>query len=80
MTGMTEPSSPEVSSQGILNTDDPVVAISLVFILIGDLVGAVRAILVMQGVVIDEKKSFTAAWILSKPVSRNAFILSKLLS
>ncbi|MBK8023065.1 MAG: ABC transporter permease [Chloroflexi bacterium] len=39
---------------------------------------AIGVVVIMQGVVIDEKKSGTAAWILSKPVSRTAFILSKL--
>jgi ABC-2 type transport system permease protein len=33
---------------------------------------------VAQGEIIDEEKLGTAAWILSKPVSRPAFILSKL--
>jgi len=35
-------------------------------------------IVVMQGAILDEKKSGTAAWVLSKPVSRPAFILAKL--
>ncbi len=35
-------------------------------------------IITMQNAVIGEKKSGTAAWVLSKPVSRSAFILSKL--
>ena len=33
---------------------------------------------VMQGAIIGEKNSGTAAWILSKPVSRTAFVVSKL--
>lgn len=40
----------------------------------------IGAIVTMQGVVIDEKKSGTAAWIASKPVSRSAFILAKLVA
>lgn len=32
----------------------------------------------LQGIVIDEKLSGTAAWILSKPVSKKAYLLSKL--
>lgn len=39
---------------------------------------AISIIIVMQGAIIDEKISGTAEWILSKPVSRNAFILSKI--
>ena len=76
----TEPSSSDGSNQVISNTEDPVVAGTLVFVLLSGLAGGVRAILVMQGAILDEKKSGTAAWILSKPVSRSAFIVSKLLS
>ncbi len=35
-------------------------------------------IVIMQGAVIGEKQSGTAAWIMSAPVSRSAFILAKL--
>jgi len=34
--------------------------------------------ILMQGVIVGEKQSGTAAWILSKPVSRPAFVLAKL--
>ena len=34
--------------------------------------------ILLQGTIIDEKVSGTAAWILSKPVSKKAYILSKL--
>ena len=37
-------------------------------------------IVITQGAVIGEKQSGTAAWILSAPVSRSGFILSKLLA
>lgn len=37
-------------------------------------------IIVMQNVLIDEKRSGTAAWILSKPVSRTGFMLAKLVA
>ena len=39
---------------------------------------AVAVIIIMQSEVVGEKQSGTAAWVLSKPVSRAAFILSKL--
>ena len=42
--------------------------------------GAMGVVIIMQGVIIDEKKSGTAAWIASKPVSRTSFILSKLIA
>jgi ABC-2 type transport system permease protein len=39
---------------------------------------AIAVIIVMQEAIVGEKKSGTAAWLLSKPVSRPAFVLSKL--
>lgn len=38
----------------------------------------VGVVILMQDAVVGEKTSGTAAWVLSKPVSRSAFILSKL--
>ena len=37
----------------------------------------IAVVIIMMGEVVGEKKSGTAAWVLSKPVSREAFILSK---
>ena len=34
--------------------------------------------IMMMGAIVEEKRSGTAAWILSKPVSRTSFVLSKL--
>jgi ABC-2 type transport system permease protein len=42
------------------------------------LAGPIGASILMQTVVVGEKRSGTAAWVLSKPVSRAAFILAKL--
>jgi len=42
--------------------------------------GAIGAVILAQDEVIREKQSGTAAWILSKPVSRAAFILTKVLA
>ncbi len=44
------------------------------------LVGSIAAIILAQDEVIQEKQSGTAAWILSKPAARPAFILTKLVS
>lgn len=38
------------------------------------------ACILMQGAIVGEKESGTAAWILSKPVSRTAFVLAKLVA
>jgi ABC-2 type transport system permease protein len=43
------------------------------------LVGPIGVCIIMQGEIVGEKNSGTAAWILSKPVSRPAFVLSKLI-
>jgi ABC-2 type transport system permease protein len=44
------------------------------------LAGPIGVIILAQDEVIQEKQTGTAAWILSKPASRQAFILTKLLS
>ncbi|OLS26687.1 MAG: hypothetical protein HeimC3_07890 [Candidatus Heimdallarchaeota archaeon LC_3] len=50
------------------------------FYIIFSMMTVYGVIVIMQNVIVGEKKSGTAAWILSKPVSRFAFISSKLLS
>jgi ABC-2 type transport system permease protein len=42
--------------------------------------GAIGMIILTQDEIIQEKQSGTAEWILSKPVARNTFVLTKLLS
>jgi ABC-2 type transport system permease protein len=51
-----------------------------VFTLFGvmSMFAAIAVTIVMQEAVVGEKKSGTAAWVMSKPVSRPAFVLSKL--
>jgi ABC-2 type transport system permease protein len=44
------------------------------------LFGSIGMIILAQDEIIQEKQTGTAAWILSKPVSRSAFVLAKLLS
>jgi ABC-2 type transport system permease protein len=48
-----------------------------VFIMVAVLCTSVGAVILAQGAIIQEKQMGTAAWILSKPVSRPAFIVSK---
>jgi ABC-2 type transport system permease protein len=48
-----------------------------VFIQVAVLCTAVGAVISAQGTIIQEKQMGTAAWILSKPVSRPAFIVAK---
>ncbi len=51
----------------------------IAFVFIG-LFPAVGVIIVMQDAIVGEKQEGTAAWILSKPVARPAFVLSKLIA
>lgn len=51
-----------------------------VFVVMAGIFGTIGVVIAMQGIIIDEKKSGTAAWIMSKPASRPAFILAKLVA
>jgi ABC-2 type transport system permease protein len=62
----------------IENRPDQAVSGEMIFVVMGGLMTGLGIIIVMQGAVLDEKKSGTAAWVLSKPLSRTAFILAKL--
>jgi ABC-2 type transport system permease protein len=52
----------------------------IVFAVSVGLFASIGAVIAVQGALIDEKKSGTAAWIMSKPVSRPAFIIAKLVA
>jgi ABC-2 type transport system permease protein len=70
-----------IQMQGELPPDfDPPVVGAQVFFQLGTLGLAVGTVIVAQGTVQDELQSGTAAWVLSKPVSRAAFLLSKLIA
>ena len=70
---------PMMRAQGE-SVGDPLVMGGQMFFSLGMLAVAVGVIIMMQGAILDEKTSGTAAWILSKPVTRGAFLLSKLLA
>jgi ABC-2 type transport system permease protein len=50
------------------------------FCIVGGIAGALGVVATVQGAVVGEKQSGTAAWLMSKPASRNAFVLAKLLA
>jgi ABC-2 type transport system permease protein len=50
----------------------------IVYAIFAGLFPAVGVIILMQGALVGEKRDGTAAWVLSKPASRPAFILAKL--
>jgi ABC-2 type transport system permease protein len=47
--------------------------------LFGGMFVAFGVMIIMQRVIIGEKRSGTAAWVLSKPVTRTAFVVSRLI-
>jgi ABC-2 type transport system permease protein len=50
-----------------------------VFLMLHGTFATIGVMILSQSVIVEEKRSGTAQWILSNPVSRSAFILSKLL-
>ncbi|MGE5123106.1 MAG: ABC transporter permease, partial [Acidobacteriaceae bacterium] len=58
--------------------DNPIAFAVMMFLTVGTLALPIAAIITGQEAIIGERQSGTAAWLLSKPVSRPAFILSKL--
>ena len=51
-----------------------------VFFIIGGIATALSVVSTTQGAIVGEKQLGTAAWIMSKPASRSAFVLTKLLA
>jgi ABC-2 type transport system permease protein len=50
------------------------------FFIIGGIAAAIGVVTTTQGAIVGEKQLGTAAWILSKPASRSAFVLAKLVA
>jgi ABC-2 type transport system permease protein len=68
-----------VSLLGVLSGMEDVTAALMVLGLLAGIFPVINVVIVLQDVIIGEKETGTAAWILSKPVSRPAYILSKLI-
>lgn len=65
---------------GLLFSDsDASVSDALTVFAIMAMFTAIAVTILMQDEIVGEKKSGTAAWVLSKPVSRTAFVLAKLI-
>jgi ABC-2 type transport system permease protein len=54
--------------------------VAVLYAVFAGLFPAVGVVIIVQGAVVGEKRDGTAAWVLSKPVTRPAFILSKLIA
>ncbi|MBD3406292.1 MAG: ABC transporter permease subunit [Candidatus Lokiarchaeota archaeon] len=57
---------------------DPPAAM-FIFVIMSTIFTSIATIIITQEKILDEKRFGTAAWVLSKPVSRVSFILSKLI-
>jgi len=61
--------------------DSPAILLELgveIFMGVFSMVLAIGSVILLQGSLVGEKQSGTAAWILSNPISRTSYILSKL--
>jgi ABC-2 type transport system permease protein len=52
----------------------------MIFMVFAGLFPAVGVVIIMQDALVGEKREGTAAWVLSKPLTRPAFVLSKILA
>jgi ABC-2 type transport system permease protein len=64
----------------LIVTEDPLQMSSTLFVGLAAVGLAIGIIVMMQDAIIEEKQMGTAAWILSKPVSRLAFLSAKLVA
>jgi ABC-2 type transport system permease protein len=63
---------------GLIMLTDPSEDPVTLFLLLGMLTTAIGVVVTTQGAIVGEKQRGTAAWLLSKPVTRPSFLLSKL--
>jgi ABC-2 type transport system permease protein len=73
---------PQVDPAGAQAEENPPLEVMgmTMFFSLAVVAGSIGAIILSQDEIIQEKQSGTAAWVLSKPVARRSFILTKLLS
>jgi len=58
----------------------PVEELLIIFAVFAGIFPAVGVVIIMQDAVVGEKREGTAAWVLSKPLTRPAFMLSKIIA
>jgi ABC-2 type transport system permease protein len=69
---------PMIVATGEATLDDPIAAGLNLFFGMATTAVAIGAIIITHGRIVDEKRTGTAAWVLSKPVSRSAFVLARI--
>jgi len=58
--------------------EGPGMDLLMMYGIFGGMFVALGAMIIVQGTFVSEKRSGTAAWVLSKPVTRTAFVVSRL--
>jgi ABC-2 type transport system permease protein len=58
----------------------PSTEVAVIYAVFAGLFPAVGVVIIMQGTIVGEKKDGTAAWALSKPITRPAFLISKVIA
>jgi len=58
--------------------EGPGMDLLMMYGIFGGMFVAIGAMIIVQGAFVGEKRSGTAAWVLSKPVTRSAFVVSRL--
>jgi ABC-2 type transport system permease protein len=61
-----------------ISTQDADMDLLMMYGIFGGMFVALGAMIIVQGTFVGEKRSGTAAWVLSKPVTRTAFVVSRL--
>ncbi len=67
-----------MGSKEAAKTGEEVSDTIMLYCIFGGLFVAIGVMIIMQGAIVGEKRSGTAAWVLSKPVTRAAFVVSRL--
>ncbi len=62
------------------NDTPPKEELAVIVVIFAGLFPAVGVMIIMQGAVVGEKNNGTAAWVFSKPVTRPAFLMSKVIA
>jgi ABC-2 type transport system permease protein len=69
-----------VAAVALAPDSPPALDLLMLFTVFAGLFPAVGVVIIMQDALVGEKREGTAAWVLSKPVTRFAFVLSKVVS
>jgi ABC-2 type transport system permease protein len=67
-----------VAGTAFSENSPPAPELAMVFSILMGIAAPIGVAIIMQGALVGEKRSGTAAWVLSKPASRSSFLVAKL--